>query len=86
MQPTLASVQAPPGEATPYDDGLPALVRKDRPHITGASSRGHCNTWANLCDGVIPSRVCRCLTLSEWAASSRSVWVRRLMSVPLGKY
>ena len=54
--------------------------------MKGAGSRGHCNTSASFCDGVIPSRVCRGRPLSECEAWSRSAWVSRLMPVPLGKY
>ena len=53
---------------------------------SAATSRGHCNTSASLCDGAFHPRVCRGRLLSEWAAWSRSSWVRTLMSVPLGKY
>ena len=53
---------------------------------TPAGSRGHCNTSASFSDGDSPSRVCRGRRLRECAALSRSSWVSRLMSVPLGKY
>ena len=65
-----------------------SIVSIDRgdPPRSAAGSRGHCNTSASFSDGVIPLRVCRGRPLSECAALSRSVWVSRLMSVPLGKY
>ena len=55
-------------------------------YISAASSRGHCNTSASFSEGDIQPRVCRGRPLRECAALSRSAWVSRLMSVPLGKY
>jgi len=58
-------VGAPPRPSRP--NTLNARGQSPKPHITAASSRGHCNTSASFSDGDIRLRVCRALPLTVCA-------------------
>ncbi len=65
-----------------FPEGRPRRRRA----ITAASSGGQRNTSSSACDGDFHPRVCRGLSLSSAATSSRSAWVKYAISVRFGKY